>query len=100
MEYLGHVINSKGVTAKPSKISVMVSWPVPRTVKEVRGFLDLSGYYRRFIKGYGLIAKPLAELLKEGKFIWTDMANKAFNELKTSMTTTPVLLSMIFPWNS
>lgn len=90
VEYLGHIINTKGVTAEPSKISMMVSWPVPRTIKEVRGFLGLTRYYRRFIKGYGLIAKPLVEILKKDKLLWTDMANKIFNELKTTMTTTHV----------
>jgi hypothetical protein len=91
VEYLGHVINADGVSTDPAKVVVIKSWVVPKIVTQLRSFLDLTGYYRRFIKNYGIICRPLHDLLKNDSFSWTDIHSKAFATLKDNMTATPVL---------
>jgi hypothetical protein len=90
--YLGHVISQAGVSTDPSKVSTVVSWPVPVTCKELRGFLGLAGYYRKFVKIFGIIAKPLTSLLKKhAVFVWTDVQESAFQSLKQALSSAPVL---------
>ncbi|WVZ63408.1 hypothetical protein U9M48_013042, partial [Paspalum notatum var. saurae] len=85
--FLGHIVSKGGIMVDPSKIS-----SVPEVVKEVRGFLGLAGYYRRFIKSFSKIAKPMTSLLEKGvPFIWTKERQAAFDELKKRLTTAPVL---------
>lgn len=74
IHYLGHVISEKGIHTEPDKILAITSWPTPKTLKHLRGFLGLTGYYRRFVQDYGNICKPLTTLLKKDAFTWTAVA--------------------------
>jgi hypothetical protein len=91
VDYLGHLITITGVKVDPQKIATMQSWPQPKTITELPGFLGLKGYYRKFIQFYSIIARPLTQLLKKGQFGWNLEAEAAFVALKHAMTTTPVL---------
>ncbi|WVZ70283.1 hypothetical protein U9M48_018960, partial [Paspalum notatum var. saurae] len=91
VRFLGHVISKGGIAVDPSKVSTVTNWKVPEIPKEVRGFLGLAGYYRRFIENFSRIAKPMTSLLeKDAEFRWTNAQQAAFDELKKRLTTARV----------
>jgi hypothetical protein len=89
--YLGHVISTAGVAMDADKVSAVESWPEPRSARALRGFLGLAGYYRKFIRDFGIIAVPLTRLLRRDTFAWDDDAAVAFRMLQAALTTGPVL---------
>jgi len=92
VEFLGHIVSGTSVRTDPKKIEAVMNWPKPVNVKQVQSFLGLCNYYRRFIKGFSLIAHPLFQLTKKNiKFEWSEKCSKAFEELKHKLTTAPVL---------
>ncbi|XP_070038889.1 uncharacterized protein [Nicotiana tomentosiformis] len=78
----GYFISAEGVSTDPKKNAAVQQWPVPRNIKQLRGFLGLAGYYMRFIQGFGSICKPLHELLKKDGFLWTEESTTVFLKLK------------------
>ncbi|KAF8407172.1 hypothetical protein HHK36_006298 [Tetracentron sinense] len=89
--YLGHIIDWDGVSMDPEKILAMMQWPPPTTLKALWGSLGLTGYYRKFIQHYGIIARPLTQLLKKDAFLWSEDAEQAFQHFKLAMTKAPIL---------
>ncbi|MCH85650.1 enzymatic polyprotein, partial [Trifolium medium] len=86
IEYLGHVVSGKGVAMEATKVQAVLKWPKPTNLKQLRGFLGLTGYYRRFIKSYAKIASPLTDLLKKDSFCWNETTQTAFEELQLAVT--------------
>jgi hypothetical protein len=92
VSFLGHVITKGGIAVDPGKVRDVLNWKPPTTVSEIRSFLGLAGYYRRFIEGFSKIVKPLTSLLgKDKKFEWSEACQNSFDELRKRLTTAPVL---------
>ena len=92
VSYLGHDIGQTGVRPDEKRIEAVKECPEPRTTRELKGFLGLAEYYRRFIPNFSKTAKPLTELLKKNTpYVWNDKTNEAFISLKTLLTTEPLL---------
>ena len=86
-------MSTEGIRVDPAKIEVVVNWKPPRSVTEVRSFLGLAGYYRRFVKGFSVIASPLTKLLKKGvKFEWPNKCQNSFEQLKEMLVEALVLM--------
>ncbi|KAJ4953627.1 hypothetical protein NE237_030459 [Protea cynaroides] len=84
--FLGHVVSADGIKVDSSKIAAIVGWDAPKSVAEIRSFLGLAGYYRRFVEDYSRIVVPLTKRTKKGeKFIWTDECVKCFQTLKSRL---------------
>jgi hypothetical protein len=92
IKFLGHTISQAGIAVDPDKVQEVMYWKPPTTVRQIRSFLRLAGYYRRFIPDFSQIAKPITELLKkEAKFVWGQKCEDAFHALRQHLTTAPVL---------
>jgi hypothetical protein len=92
IKFLGHTMSQNGVSVDPEKLQEVMNWKPPTTVRQIRSFLGLAGYYRRFIPDFSRIAKPMTELLKKGvKYEWSQKCEDAFHTLRQHLTTAPVL---------
>jgi hypothetical protein len=90
--FLGHVISPEGITVNLGKVRDALDWKPPKSMHQVRSFLGLAGYYRRFILNFSMISKPIIELLKKGsKYVWSKDCDEAFQTLKKLLTTSLVL---------
>ncbi|XP_052734108.1 uncharacterized protein LOC128196656 [Vigna angularis] len=93
VQFLGHVVSAEGISVDPAKVRAVLEWESPRSVTEVRSFVGLAGYYRRFIEGFAKIVAPLTQLTrKDQSFAWTDRCEASFQELKGKLTSAPVLI--------
>ena len=91
-QYLGHIISEEGISVDPEKIEAIMNWPTPRNVTDVKYFMGLAGYYRRFIEGFSKVAHAITSLQKKGmKFEWTPRCEESFQQLKNFLTSAPVV---------
>ena len=98
LQYLGHIVSTKGVAPDPSQISVMVDWPNPTNTSDLWGFLGLTRFYRCFIRGYAIMATPLTTLLCKDHFTLSDDAQRTLDKLKQAMTSTLMLTPLTSPF--
>ncbi|KAL4336240.1 hypothetical protein GQ457_07G006250 [Hibiscus cannabinus] len=94
--FLGHVVSSEGIWVDPKKVEAIVNWKQPTSVTEIRSYLGLAGYYRRFVSGFSNVAAPLTKLLQKGvKYEWSDARQQAFEKLKEALINAPVLIQPV-----
>ena len=87
------MVSAEGIKVDPRKIEAVLEWKLPRSVSEIRSFLGLAGYYRRFVEGFSVMAAPLTKLIRKGVlFVWTEKQQEAFEKLKKVLTEAPVLI--------
>ena len=92
MQYLGHIISEQGIATDPEKIKAIIDWPTPKSVTEVRSFIILLGYYRRFIEGFFKISYPITSLLKKNiKFNCNHKCETSFQRLQQLLKIAPIL---------
>lgn len=91
IDNLGYIITEKGVKANPTKISSMLDWPIQKNIKSLRAFLGLTGYYKKFIWNYRLIAVPFTDLLRKNAFELDVKSTRNFEDLKVAVTQPPIL---------
>jgi len=92
VKYVGHVITADGISTDPEKTTAVAKWPVPQSKKQVQSFLGFCSYYRKFVKGFSIIAKPLFVLTKnQAKFLWAEQCQQAFDRLKQTLIAAPLL---------
>ena len=92
VSFLGHIVSEKGIRVHPKNIEVVSEWKPPRNVIEVRSFLGLASYYKRFVKGFLMTAAPLTRLVQKNvKFEWSEKCQASFEKLKAFLTEAPIL---------
>jgi hypothetical protein len=96
MPYLGHMIGMNGVQVHQGNIRAIIEWPTSRNVTELKSFLGLFTYYRKFVKGFSQLTGPLTDLTKKGAFIWIEKAQETFEKMKQVMSSCPVLALLDF----
>ena len=97
VQYIGHVFSSEGIRSDPAKVEKVKTYAVPADVSDVRRFLGLASYYRRFIPDFAKVANPLHSLTKKNvEFVWSVECGKAFEKLKEALVTAPVLSYPLF----
>jgi len=93
VQFLDHVISAQGIVVDPTKVDAVVEWESPKSATEIRSFVGLAGYYRRFIEGFSKIVAPLTQLTrKDQPFTWTDKCEESFQDLKRRLTSPPILI--------
>ena len=93
MSFLGHIVSKEGIRVDPKKIEVVVELKPPRNVTEVRSFLGLAGYYKRFVKGFSMTAAPMTRFLQKNvKYEWSEKCQRSFDMLKSFLTEAPILI--------
>lgn len=92
LKYLGYIVDRQGLRTDPSKVESMVNFPAPRNIKEVRRYIGMVSWYRRFLKDFSTVTNSITKLMcKSQKFVWTDEANAAFLQIKQMLVSVPIL---------